>query len=144
LSERPDWDEYFLGIAEAVSLRSDCERDKVGAVVVGSDRRIRSTGYNGSPAGMVGCSSCPRRTSEVPPGSCYSNCVAIHAELNALLYCDRNDLPGSTLYITRRPCYGCMKAIKASGVEWVGYPEGRILNIVNTRDLTMDGTITET
>lgn len=117
--ERPDWDEYFLGIARAVSQRSDCERDKVGAVVVGADRRIRATGYNGAPSGQPGCGSCPRRVSDVLPGSCYSNCVAIHAELNALLFCDRQDLPGSTLYVTRRPCYGCMKAIYASGVHKV-------------------------
>jgi deoxycytidylate deaminase len=58
----------------------------------------------------------------VAPGSCYSNCVAIHAELNALLYCDRSDLPGSTLYVTRKPCYGCMKAIYASGVSKVVSP----------------------
>lgn len=120
---RPDWDHYFLGIAQAVSLRSDCERDKVGAVVVGSDRRVRSTGYKGSPAGMAGCSTCPRRTSDVAPGSCYDNCVAIHAELNALLYCDRSDLPGSTLYVTREPCYGCYKAVWASGVFRVVTPE---------------------
>lgn len=123
MSERPGWHEYFLNIARAVSLRGDCERDKVGAVVVGSDRRIRATGYNGSPAGMEGCSACPRRTSDVAPGSCYSNCVAIHAELNALLYCDRTDLPGSTLYITREPCYGCLKAINAAGIARVVTPQ---------------------
>jgi dCMP deaminase len=123
VGERPSWDEYFLGIAEAVSRRSDCERDQVGAVVVGQDHRIRSTGFNGSPAGMAGCSSCPRRTSNVAPGSCYSNCLAVHAELNALLYCDRSDLPGSTLYITRKACYGCLKAINAAGVSRVVTPE---------------------
>ena len=105
-----------MGVAEAVSRRSDCERDKVGCVIVGQDRRIRATGYNGSPAGMAGCGSCPRRTSDVAPGSCYANCVAIHAELNALLFCDRDDLPGATLYVTREPCYGCSKAIHATGV----------------------------
>src|SRR5690554_7251561 len=88
---RPDWDEYFLGIAGAVAARSDCERSRVGAVVV-KDRRIRGTGYNGAPAGMPGCSTCPRRTSDCAPGSDYSNCVAVHAEANALLYCDREDL----------------------------------------------------
>jgi len=124
LSERPSWDEYFLGIARAVARRSDCERDKVGAVVVGSDKRIRSTGYNGAPAGQPGCSTCPRRGSNVEPGSCYSNCVAIHAELNALLYCDRSDLPGSTLYVSRAPCYGCLKAIYAAGIALVIWPEG--------------------
>lgn len=135
MSERPTWDEYFLNIAQAVALRSDCERDKVGAVVVGSDRRIRSTGFNGSPAGMAGCSDCPRRTSDVAPGSCYSNCVAIHAELNALLYCDRSDLPGSTLYITRQACYGCLKAIAAAGVEWVVYTDNDGLIRRNFKDV---------
>jgi dCMP deaminase len=145
MNARPQWDEYFLNIAKAVSQRSDCERDKVGAVVVGADRRIRSTGYNGSPAGMVGCSACPRRTSEVAPGSCYSNCVAIHAELNALLYCDRSDLPGSTLYITREPCYGCSKAIAASGVAFVIYQQSNG-TIIHTRPwtLTNHDTMTKT
>jgi len=123
LARRPNWDEYFIGIADAVSRRSDCIRDQVGAVVVGTDKRIRSTGYNGAPSGMEGCSSCPRATSDVAPGSCYSNCVAIHAELNALLYCDRSDLHGATLYVTRQPCYGCSKAIKASGIVRVVHPD---------------------
>ena len=40
---RPDWNDYFMDIARAVAKRSDCDRDKVGAVVV-KDRRIRATG----------------------------------------------------------------------------------------------------
>lgn len=119
---RPDWREYFLDIARAVAKRSDCERDQVGAVVV-KDRRIRATGYNGAPSGQPGCLSCPRRTSECAPGTPYDNCVAIHAEANALLYCDREDLIGATLYITRAPCYACEKLIAATGVEHIIYPE---------------------
>jgi len=124
---RPSWDQYFLNIAEAVSERSDCERSRVGAVVV-KDRRIRGTGYNGAPAGKPGCESCPRRTAQVVPGeSDYDSgptlCNAVHAEANALLYCDREDLIGSTLYITREPCYGCQKLIDAAGVEKVVTPD---------------------
>ena len=119
---RPDWDTYFLGIARAVSARSDCERDRVGAVVV-KDRRVRATGYNGAPAGKPGCISCPRRLSGVEPGSDYGNCVAIHAEANALLYCDREDLIGATLYITRAPCYACSKLIDGAGIARVIYPK---------------------
>ncbi|WP_190822043.1 deoxycytidylate deaminase [Saccharopolyspora pogona] len=126
---RPSWDEYFIGIANAVAARSDCERSRVGAVVV-KDRRIRGTGYNGAPAGKPGCLGCPRRNSAVEPGSDYDSgsgrCVAIHAEANALLYCDRQDLIGSTLYITRAPCYGCQKLIAAAGVARVVTPEGEI------------------
>lgn len=122
---RPDWDTYFLGIAQAVALRSDCERSQVGAVVV-KERRIRATGYNGAPAGAPGCLSCPRRESSVAPGSDYSNCVAIHAEANALLYCDREDLPGAFLYVTRAPCYACSKLIAATGIIRIITPEGEI------------------
>ena len=123
---RPTFDEYFLGIAHAVAQRSDCERDKVGAVVVAYDRRIRSTGYNGAPAGYPGCETCPRRVSGCAPNSSYDNCVAIHAEANALLYCDRMDLAGSTLYVTRKPCFSCQKLIMASGIVRVVTPEGEL------------------
>ncbi|AUV61993.1 dCMP deaminase [Mycobacterium phage SWU2] len=120
---RPDWDEYFLRIAETVSERSDCERSKVGAVVV-KDRRVRATGYNGAPSGRPGCATCPRRTAEATPGvSDYDRgptaCVAVHAEANALLYCDREDLIGATLYITRGACGGCQKLINAAGISRV-------------------------
>ncbi len=122
MSERPDWDTYFMGIAEAVSARSDCQRDKVGAVVV-KDRRVRATGYNGAAAGKPGCATCPRRASGCEPGSSYDNCVAVHAEANALIYCDREDLVGATLYVTREPCYACDKLIQAAGVHAVVWPD---------------------
>ncbi len=122
MNDRPDWDDYFMGIARSVSRRSDCHRDKVGAVVV-KDRRIRATGYNGAPSGSPGCDTCPRRVSNVAPGSSYDNCVAVHAEANALIYCDRQDLVGATLYVTREPCYACDKLIQAAGVHAVVWPD---------------------
>lgn len=125
---RPTWDEYFLTIAKAAATRSDCERSKVGAVVV-KNRRVRATGYNGAPAGMPGCESCPRRLAGATPGvsdydSGATRCVAVHAEANALLYCDREDLIDATLYVTREPCYGCQKLIEATGIKRVVTPNG--------------------
>jgi dCMP deaminase len=119
---RPTWDEYFIDGARWAASRSDCERAKVGALVV-RDRRIVGTGYNGAPAGEPGCATCPRRLSGVEPGSSYDTgsgqCVAIHAEANALLYTDRADLVGATLYVTREPCDGCMRLVKAAGIARV-------------------------
>lgn len=62
MSERPSWDDYFLGIALAVSARADCTRSQVGAVIV-RDNQIIQPGYNGAPPGMPGCATdhaCPR------------------------------------------------------------------------------------
>lgn len=109
-------------IARAVSLRSDCTRDKVGAVIVAPDRRVRATGYNGAPSGLPGCETCPRALSDVKPGTPYNNCVAVHAEANALLYCGREDLKGATLYVTREPCTDCSKLIAGAGIERVVTP----------------------
>lgn len=59
---RPDWQDYFLALAKAVALRADCSRRQVGCVVVDSDNRVCSTGYNGSPPGGPSClaGQCPR------------------------------------------------------------------------------------
>lgn len=125
-SSKPSWEIYYLGIAEAASKRSSCERSKVGACVV-KNNRVVALGYNDAPAGQPGCDACPRRTSSVPPGSSYDDgpgrCVAVHAEANALLYCDREDLVGATLYITRPACAACSKLIKAAGIKRVKTPE---------------------
>ncbi|BBC53836.1 putative deoxycytidylate deaminase [Mycobacterium phage PP] len=51
-----------------------------------------------------------------------TRCVAVHAEANALLYCDREDLVGATIYVTREPCDGCLKLIEAAGVQEVFHP----------------------
>ena len=51
---RPDWDSYFLKIANAVSERSTCDRAMVGCVLV-LEKRILTTGFNGSPTGQPHC-----------------------------------------------------------------------------------------
>lgn len=123
---RLSWDDYFLGIAQAVSARADCTRRQVGAIVV-RDRRISGTGYNGAPSGQPGCLSakaCPRgQRSDIPPGSSYDtgpgSCIAVHAEANALIWAGRDACIGATLYITHPPCDGCKRLIEAAGIARV-------------------------
>lgn len=122
---RPSWDEYFSAIAGVVATRADCTRAQHGAVIV-RDHRIVATGYNGAPAGQPGCatsSACPRgRTSAaVKPHLApdYTDCIAVHAEANALLYADRDKTEGAILYITGEPCVGCKKLIAGAGIEKV-------------------------
>ena len=46
------WDQYFLNIAEQVKEKSKDQRTKIGAVIVGKDNEIVSTGYNSFPRGI--------------------------------------------------------------------------------------------
>lgn len=55
MGNRPTWEQYFYGIAAAVSLRATCPRASVGAVIVSEEHRILSTGYNGAPPGEDHC-----------------------------------------------------------------------------------------
>ena len=61
----PTWEQYFHGIAAAVSLRATCPRARVGAVIVSEEHRILSTGYNGAPPGEDHCLDVGRRIEDV-------------------------------------------------------------------------------
>jgi len=107
---RPSWDEYFLGIARAVALRSHDEETQVGCVIVDPNHRIISTGYNGFPPG------CP--DDELPKTRPHKYPFMVHAEMNAIASC-RQDLRGTTLYTLWSPCRECAKAIATAGVQRV-------------------------
>jgi dCMP deaminase len=136
---RQSWDEYFLGLAAAAATRSNCTRRRVGAIVV-HGRHVRSTGYNGPPAGYGHCDAgaCPRATSDSAMCADYSNCVAIHAEANALLFADPADRDGATLYTTAAPCFACAKLIANSGVAEVVAAGGRYDDWETTRRFLQD------
>jgi dCMP deaminase len=109
------WDEYYLGIAHAASLKSK-DSTQVGAVIVGADNRIISLGFNGPPKRLK---DNPERLANRDPAKGITKYhVAVHAEMNAILYA-RRDLTGATLYCTHRPCAECAKAIIASGIAHV-------------------------
>lgn len=118
-------DRQFLRqcIANAV-IFSTCIRRQYFAIVVDKYEHIIGTGYNGVPKGMTHCDKggCPRAALDVAPRSPYTNCLAIHAEANALLHSDytsRRD--GCTLYVNGTPCWDCAKLIANSGVARLMY-----------------------
>lgn len=123
---RPDRNEYFMGIATAVRARADCTGHKVGAVIV-RDRRIISSGYNGTPEGMTNCSGggchrCANRD-QYPSGTGYDLCICVHAEQNALLAAARFGISveGAKMFTTLRPCFGCSKEMLQAQIEEVFY-----------------------
>ncbi|MGH7338408.1 MAG: hypothetical protein ACREI7_12570, partial [Myxococcota bacterium] len=79
--ERPSWDEYFMSIARVVASRSNCVKRKVAAVIT-RDRRIISTGYNGTPRGTLNCNEggCPRCNSFAEGGTRLDECLCSHGE----------------------------------------------------------------
>ncbi|MFF7800271.1 deoxycytidylate deaminase [Streptomyces olivaceus] len=119
---RPTWDHWAAEVAHTVSTRADCTRSLVGAVLLSRTHRVLAVGYNGLPAGIPGCASagnCPRGRltyEELAANSDYANCPAIHAEANAIYHADPFELPGATLYVTRKPCPACIALISAAGI----------------------------
>lgn len=123
---RPGPREYFMGIAIAVRSRANCLGTRVGAIVV-LDRRIVSTGYNGTPENMPncldgGCVRCADRE-RFESGTAYDLCICVHAEQNALLAAARFGIAvqGGTVYSTTQPCFGCLKEMLQAGIVGVYY-----------------------
>lgn len=133
---RPNWDETWMAVATAMSKRSRCVNRQVGAVIVTKENRPMAVGYNGPPANFdkapkithfasettntsSNCDGfCPRGGSS-ERGTSYSNCVSVHAEANALLFADRRDYEGGTIYVTNPCCWDCAKLVSNSGVARV-------------------------
>lgn len=124
--ERPAWDEYFLDIASVVASRSNCIKRKVAAVIT-LDRRIISTGYNGTPRGVQNCNEggCPRCRRFAPGGTALEECLCCHAEENAITQAAYHgvSVKGGTLYTTFSPCLLCTKMIINAGISEVVYGE---------------------
>lgn len=98
---RPSWDTYFLSLCTLASLRSNCMKRRVGAVLVRANR-VLSTGYNGTPRGLKNCAEggCARCNASAACGSALEECLCLHAEENALLELgrDRGGAEGTVLY----------------------------------------------
>ena len=120
--KRPGWDEYFMQIAKIAALRSNCMKRKVAAVIV-KDRRIISTGYNGTPRGVKNCNEggCPRCNSFADSGTALSDCLCSHAEENAIVQAAYHGISvrDSMLYTTFSPCLICTKIIINAGIAEV-------------------------
>lgn len=127
--QRISKDEYYLGIAEAVSRRSTCLRRRYGAVIINRDQVV-STGYNGAPRGEENCidtGKCERERLHIPKGERYELCVAVHAEQNAVISASRDAMLGGTVYIYGEntldgswsdpsPCLICRRMLRNAGI----------------------------
>lgn len=117
---------YLRWAHSGAQIFSTCGKAKYMAIVVDRFGHVVGTGYNGGPKGMIHCEDggCPRLQECSAPGSSYDNCIAIHAEDNALLHSDYTQYrEGGTIYVTGAPCFGCAKKIANSGLRRCVYLE---------------------
>lgn len=106
------WDDRFLKLAEEISTWSKDPSTQCGAVIVDQQNRIISTGYNGFPQKI---NDNPMHL--VDRKKKYEK--VIHAEMNAILFANR-DLTGCTLYVhPLPPCSRCAVIIIQSGITRV-------------------------
>ena len=113
-----NWDLRFIGLAQHISTWSKDPSTKVGCVVVGEDREIRSTGFNGFPRGINDDEERLTDREKKYPLIC-------HAEENAIMHAARIgvSLKDSTAYVTWPPCSRCARSLIQAGIREIVYPE---------------------
>jgi dCMP deaminase len=112
-SEVDNWDEYFLHVATAVSIKSKDPKCPVGAVIVTKDNIILSTGFNGLARGVHDDDQTLLDAAEKLKVIC-------HAENNAIINAPRvggRPLEGAIIYVTKFPCLACCNAIIQAGIK---------------------------
>jgi deoxycytidylate deaminase len=107
---RPNWHEYFIGLAHAVSMRSHDIQTQHGCVITDSSNRILGVGYNGFPKG-VDDSKLPNIRPDKYPWM-------IHAERNALSNCTIRPDNGIA-YVTGQCCNDCIMSLHQEGIKKV-------------------------
>ena len=110
------WDIRFLELAKHIAGWSKDPSTKVGCIVVGEDREIRSTGFNGFPRGISDDNDRLLDREKKYPLIC-------HAEENAIMHAARIgvSLKGSTAYVTWPPCSRCARSLIQAGIKEVVY-----------------------
>lgn len=117
-----NWDEYFLNIAEQVKLKSKDKSTQIGAVIVGRNKEIVSTGYNSFPRGID--DSVIER--QLRPEKYF---WFEHAERNAIYNAALigASTEGCTMYLSCEiPCADCTRGIINSGIKEIVCKRDRV------------------
>jgi dCMP deaminase len=112
MSNSKTWDKRFVELAILVAGWSKDTSTRIGAVIVGADRAVRSLGYNGFPRGV---DDSIQARYERPLKYLWT----VHAEENAILNAVRNgvSLDGCIIYLNGFPCTPCARAIVQCGIR---------------------------
>lgn len=113
------WDLRFLTLAKNISQWSKDPSTKVGAIIVDTDRRIISTGYNGLPQKFSDYDT-------ILNDRDLKYEYIIHAEINALIF-SKSSIDGYTLFTYPfLPCSRCSSIFVQAGIARVVSPKNNI------------------
>jgi len=114
LNTYPSWDEYFISMAHLASTKSKDKSTHVGAIIVGKNNEVISTGMNGFVRGL---DDNLEERQQRPEKYFWME----HAERNAIYNAARTGakLEGTKIYITAMACMDCARAIVQSGIKEV-------------------------
>ena len=106
------FDEYFIKICDLIKLKSKDKSTKIGAIIVGEDNQIISSGYNSFPRGIN--DDIPERQERPEKYYWFS-----HAETNAILNAARIgvSVKNCKMYTHGMPCMNCARMIVQSGIN---------------------------
>lgn len=117
-----DKTQQYLWLAKITSLRSTCPRRQTGCIITDKQGHILSTGYNGVAPGFPHCTehACPG--AEYSSGEGLDECLALHAEWNAILQCKDLDR-AHTMYTVAGICRTCIKILAGTPIQFIYYVE---------------------
>lgn len=124
-----------MTIVYTIAAQSKDTSTKVGSVIVGPNRDIRATGYNGAPRGF---DDDDPRLFQRPD----KYLVTEHSERNCIYQCARNgtSCAGTSLYVSWMPCMDCARAIIQSGItRAVIHHQGNAVMLAQNREQWASG-----
>ena len=122
LQGRPTREHTMLKLAATIAERSTCRRRKVGCVLVDEHGRLLSMGHNGVPMGQPHCLEHPCKGAELASGVGLDLCHAVHAEQNALLFC-QDVMKIESCYVTTSCCVTCVKILLNTSCQEIVFLE---------------------
>jgi dCMP deaminase len=114
---KPSWHDTFFELCDVLAKRSDDLATKLGCVIIGPDKEVVATGYNGLPRGIR-----PTEDKLTRPAKYL---WTEHAEKNAIMNATRYGatLKGCTLYCGWPPCAACARSIIQAGITHLHFKE---------------------
>lgn len=122
---------YFIDLCYAIARKSKDTSVKVGAIIVGRENQIVSTGYNGFPRRIKEKFSRQER----PAKYLWTE----HAERNAIYQAAMNGVSVNRclIYTPWLPCADCARAIIQSGIKTV-VTDGNAVEFTSSGDAERD------